>query len=440
MSQASDFDLSFHINQQEIQNPKYFIFKGKQYQVDFDKVIKNSRYFDKNRKKFKQVDNINILDEADNSIIDITEDVIQAFIASCQNEPCKIHFSDVIPLQYLSYKYDFPKLIEITEKFVEEHRDKLVFNSILFKLSVRPNSDTFSIPTDFFNTKNEEEIIAEHLNDYIKNDQMLQLPVHVLYKIFGIFKSKYPNKLRQYSTEIIEFLFKCLDKYGKDASVLFSFADFENQSIGVMNRLIQNYSRKFDFNFINETLLKTTIQLTSEVTRIKEEYSILFAQMKQRQDEEIMKMKENEEKRAKNFEHEIAKMREEELKREKEFYKMKEEQERRVKIFKEEIERMKEEDQKRKMKFDEEMTKIKEEVNQNGIVKEFIHQKGNEFHGIMRYLTEQTGGNIHDNNTIEITTNTKCQHPKNLVDYDKDNYYNSDSVKFEPKICFDFQK
>ena len=218
----------------------------KKFPIDFDKLKKNSNYFYRNRKEFKQVDSINILDEFDNELIDISEDAIQAFVASCQNEPCQIHLSDVIPLQYLSYKYEFPRLITITDKFIQEHSDKLVFESILYKLSLRPNNETFSIPSEFFDTKNEEEIICDHLNEYIQNDQMHLLPVPVLHRIFSNCHSKSENKLRENPNELIEFLFKCLDKYGKDASVLFSLVDFENQTIGVVNKLIQNYSNVFD--------------------------------------------------------------------------------------------------------------------------------------------------------------------------------------------------
>lgn len=82
------------------------------------------------------------------------------------------------------------------------------------------------------------------------------------------------------SDEFIDFLFTCLDKHGKDASILFSFVDFENQSIDVVNRLISNYSNVFDFNMINSTLLKTTSQLTNELTKLKIEFSSSLKEMK----------------------------------------------------------------------------------------------------------------------------------------------------------------
>ncbi|KAK8842714.1 hypothetical protein M9Y10_025575 [Tritrichomonas musculus] len=75
-------------------------------------------------------------------------------------------------------------------------------------------------------------------------------------------------------------------------------------------------------------------------------------------------------------------------------------------------------------------------------IREFEYIKGYEFQGIMRYLTQKTGGNIHDNGTIEITTNSFSKanyQPKNLVDYDKDNYYHSND-DIMANIYFDFKE
>ena len=60
----------------------------------------------------------------------------------------------------------------------------------------------------------------------------------------------------------------------------------------------------------------------------------------------------------------------------------------------------------------------------------------------MRYLTEKTGGNIHDNGTIFIeskTMNSDQHHPKNLVDYnDESKFYHSQNTPGN-EICFDFK-
>ena len=72
--------------------------------------------------------------------------------------------------------------------------------------------------------------------------------------------------------------------------------------------------------------------------------------------------------------------------------------------------------------------------------KEFKLEKGHEFEGIMNILIKETGGNIHDNGTIEITSNSikDNHHPKNLVDYKNTNFYLSNE---EPGafVCFEFK-
>ncbi|KAK8838581.1 hypothetical protein M9Y10_033213 [Tritrichomonas musculus] len=71
---------------------------------------------------------------------------------------------------------------------------------------------------------------------------------------------------------------------------------------------------------------------------------------------------------------------------------------------------------------------------------EFPHEEGEEFKGIMRHLTEETGGNIHDNGTIEITSNSvySSHYPRNIVDYQNDNFYHSNDQE-NSEICFDFK-
>lgn len=74
------------------------------------------------------------------------------------------------------------------------------------------------------------------------------------------------------------------------------------------------------------------------------------------------------------------------------------------------------------------------------ITSEFEYQKGKDFNGIMNFLTGQTGSNIHDNGTINITSNSivGLDHPKNLVDYKNNNYYYAGD-EGGAIICFDFK-
>ena len=71
---------------------------------------------------------------------------------------------------------------------------------------------------------------------------------------------------------------------------------------------------------------------------------------------------------------------------------------------------------------------------------EFKIKKGSEMKGIINFLTEKTGGNIHNNKTIEITaSSTTSNSPENTVDFQNSNCFYS---KSEPNsfICYDFKE
>ena len=72
---------------------------------------------------------------------------------------------------------------------------------------------------------------------------------------------------------------------------------------------------------------------------------------------------------------------------------------------------------------------------------EFLYKGSNEANGIFKHLTEETGGNIKDNGTIEITSNSihcdSCD-LKNLVEFQKDQKFRFDN-KQNSEICFDLK-
>ena len=75
------------------------------------------------------------------------------------------------------------------------------------------------------------------------------------------------------------------------------------------------------------------------------------------------------------------------------------------------------------------------------ITKDLNYKDGKTFDGIMKYLTNETKGNIHDKGTIKITSNSirkENEHPKNLVDYQIGSRYHSDN-KGGAIICYDFK-
>ena len=277
MKNKNEIQFSFRIEQQKVRNRKYFVYEDKKYPIDFDLLVKNSNYFYKNREQYANIEYINLLNESDDEI-NIPEEAIEAFITSCQNEQCQISLSSILALQYLSYKYEYPEIISITENFCQEHNDEFIFESLFFKTKQRSTKEE-----KFFDTTKEEEIISSNLERYIKEKRMLNLPIPVLDRIIK------GSKLN-ITKGIIEFLFEILEEKGEEGSILFNNIDFKHESIEVFKRLINEYSDKFDFNMINSTLLKTTTELTSELSKEREIYSEQFNEMKKTLEEERTKI------------------------------------------------------------------------------------------------------------------------------------------------------
>lgn len=203
----------------------------------------------------------------------------------------------------------------------------------------------------------EESIIASNLEQYVKDERMLLLPIPVLYRILQIYINKSDKKAIK-DKEIIQFLFKCLDKYGEDASILYNGIDFEEASIEITSSLIKHYSNKFNFNMIGSTLLRTTIDLLND----KEKSCILINEMQ-------IKLED----------------------KEKEFEQLKSQ-------YKNDIDRLKKEEEKRNDEYSSEINKLNEEINQKNQILNFI-KKGNsltvlKFIPQMKYYLKSDTGKI----------------------------------------------
>lgn len=77
-------------------------------------------------------------------------------------------------------------------------------------------------------------------------------------------------------------------------------------------------------------------------------------------------------------------------------------------------------------------------------IETFELKPGNQFNGIIHYLTEKTGGNIHKNGTIELTSNSTIssanhQEPENVLDYQSNSCFGAKSGSKDFWVCFDFK-
>lgn len=79
-------------------------------------------------------------------------------------------------------------------------------------------------------------------------------------------------------------------------------------------------------------------------------------------------------------------------------------------------------------------------INNYNKLKIFKYQQGKEFDGILRSLSNETGGNIHNNGTIQITTNSQYSNyvPQNIVNFDTNSLYHSENIK-DTYLLFDFK-
>lgn len=236
----------------ELPKTNYFVYKNDQYPFNFDLFKYSSNFFVKNQKLIEESQIIQLVDKDSEDSLNFSSDTIQNFINYVQREPIPLFKENVVALNYLASRYEVDSLIKDTEEYISELYDEIALQILL----IHQNDSKFQ-------TKTYENVISEHFPDYINNDQLLSINISILYRIF----TKYQTKNQTNENEILDFLFKCLDKYGKEASVLFTNINFDNIYSDHLNRLLTDYSNIFDFHYINSAFLKTIYDKQSEIIR-----------------------------------------------------------------------------------------------------------------------------------------------------------------------------
>lgn len=168
-------NIIIEIKEQAFKTQKYFVYNKKRYPVNYNMLKSNCAYFINNGKIFEEVEDIDLLnEEEEKSGITLTEESINSFIKICQNESCPINLTLVIPLQYLSYKYEFPELKRITDGLVAQYSKELLFEKLSFSKK-KGNC--------YIDTSNEEEFLSKHIKEYINKEEMVNLSIPVLERV-----------------------------------------------------------------------------------------------------------------------------------------------------------------------------------------------------------------------------------------------------------------
>lgn len=215
---------------------------------------------------------------------DFKPEWIENFIDFVQCQKISLNNSNVLCLNYLSNIYEVNALQKITNEYISANQENLVLK-ILCQNQSHPN----------FKTSKYEEIISNKIEQFIEYDELLDLNLSILKRIFTRVANQ-NNKLNEKLTEsILNFLMKCLDKHGRPASSLFSDFDIVKSSNGYLDRIVNDYSDIFDFNFLNKrsfiNLYIEKKKQESEHIKNEKEYQSIINE-KEIKEKQILKEKE----------------------------------------------------------------------------------------------------------------------------------------------------
>lgn len=243
MSNSADIHFNFPVTNS-------FVYFGKDFPFNMKLFNCFSDYFISNPSKIQQNGKIYLIEESDGNII-IPDESINDFVNYCQNKTITLKDENVPALYKLSKKYLVTNLIESIENYILNHPENLIIQFL-----------TISQTKQNQNTEHYENILSMNLPDYIKDDSLLSLPLPTINRIVTKYQLNYRNPNHP---SIIDFLLRCLNKYGKKASVLFRNVDFTKEDPSYLRKLLDEYSDKFDFNFIQTAYHKTIYDIQSEI-------------------------------------------------------------------------------------------------------------------------------------------------------------------------------
>lgn len=418
------------IPEEEIDMDFTIIYKGKEengeeplYEIKTSKyeLMRKLRYF---RKKANELNCMNEIYIHEN----IRYDFFKEFIDSISNKRLKISDQNYSAIHKLSIKYEYIELQKQIESFIQVRPDLKLFAS-QFSTNLIENSDNQNCQENDDNQKKsdafKEELIAKNINTCLQNGYLNCIPLQNLIRILNSPKCDVKNHHLLFRMVIDK-----LDKYKNEKisiedqeilKILPSCLNFLEMNADEINELI---SKSSSLTFIPKNSEKMIGLLTKEIDEMKK---MIFQQENKNKDltSLIIEMKQQIDNNCNDFEKHYKEI-------EAKFIQQN-------KIIEEQKSSIMNLEQKNK-ELEKKIQKIDE--TQEYDIKSFPHKSGSDFNGIMNYLASQTEGNIHDNGTINITSNSikdLDDHPKNLVDYNKENYYNSKDSKLAT-VCFDFKE
>ena len=384
----------------EFPSTHFFVYRKKQFPFNFDLFKLASPVFLDNEDDNKSNKDILLLSPEEESNIDISDESIYAFIKYVQREPISIEEDNVLSLNYLGRIYQINELIESTKEYIAEHQSGLVLDIFSKEINENDNMITY------------EEIITENFLDYINDSRILNFPLPTIYRIFCKFQQnkhiqKDDQNQHKSNDQIFNFLIKCLDKYGREASVLFGELDADETKSQYLNVLLNKYSKSFDFHFLNSNMVKKKYELENEILFKIEKNSMDQNEVIEKLTKDVQKLIQNQEEQAKTIN---------ELKT-------------KLKMYEKEFKKQ---------------TEINNEFDKNIQTVQYDNNQLNRFNGILTKLGQGNAMDALSNGIIDITVSSVissrgCVQPKNVLNYGNDlQVFES---KHEPNswLCIDFK-
>lgn len=225
------------------QEYRYLTYKGKNFRYDF-LSFSRLHFFKIYSKQFKEDQKIPLIDNEESTNFD--ENQIKCFISYCEGEKIQPSEANIYALYFLSEKYQITCLQNQVKEYLSRHQDQIL-NQIL--VNGNCNDDQL-------------KPITEDLITFIENDNFASFPIHLLYRIFALYRKLYPIKNdydvneRENEDKIKEFMFKQLDKKKREASILFCFIDFQNFGEEILDKIDEEYKEIFDYNMISRQIVQ----------------------------------------------------------------------------------------------------------------------------------------------------------------------------------------
>lgn len=173
-------------SQEGINSTHLFKYKDKKYGFNLFIFASCSEIIEQNIKDYIKQKEINLLIDQNDSNVKLSDNSIKDFILYCHRQGNNINNENVIPLNYLANEYKINQLFEVTKEYIYKHQSELALQYYNFYKDLKIDDN-----------EKKEDLLSSYLFYYINNEQLLEIPIPVLYNIITKFFNNNKNMNEQ---------------------------------------------------------------------------------------------------------------------------------------------------------------------------------------------------------------------------------------------------